>query len=73
MAIDRRIKSLEARIPIERPFTDIEEATDAQLIAIVLAHPDAILQERARALGRPLRPSEVTDEDLLRIAACGRS
>lgn len=67
-SFNRRIQALEASTPGYRSPENAEEATDQQLIT-VLVRQDAILHARACALGRPLRPSDVTDDDLRRIAA----
>jgi len=68
-SFNRRVQALEST-PGYRPPETADEATDQQLIT-VLVRQDAILHERACALGRPLRPSDVTDDDLRRIAAGG--
>lgn len=69
-SFSRRVQALEARTPGYRSPESVEEATDQQLIT-ALVQQDVILYERACALGRPLRPSDVTDDDLRRIIAEG--
>ena len=69
-SFNRRVQALESRIPGYRSPESVEEATDQQLIT-VLVQQDVILYERACNLGRPLRPSDVTDDDLRRIIAEG--
>lgn len=68
-SFNRRVEALEA-IPGYRFPENAEDATDQQLIT-ALVRQDVILYERACALGRPLRPSDVTDDDLRRIIAEG--
>lgn len=67
-SFNRRIQALEASTPGYRSPASADEATDQQLVTI-LVQQDAILHERACSLGRALRPSDVTDDDLRRIAA----
>lgn len=69
-SFNRRIQALESSIPGYRSPENVEEATDQQLIT-ALVQQDIILYERACTLGRPLRPSDVTDDDLRRIIAEG--
>ena len=69
-SFNRRVQALESRIPGSRSPENVEEATDQQLIT-ALVQQDVILYERACTLGRPLRPSDVTDDDLRRIIAEG--
>lgn len=69
-SFNRRVQALESRIPGYRSPECVEEATDQQLIT-ALVQQDIILYERACTLGRPLRPSDVTDDDLRRIIAEG--
>lgn len=66
MSFKRRLQALEARTAGYRSSECVEQATDQQLITILVQH-DTILYARACALGRPLRPSDVTDDDLRRI------
>ena len=67
-SLSRRLQALEATTPGYRAPENVEEATDQQLIT-ALVQQDVILYERACTLGRPLRPSDVTDDDLRRIIA----
>jgi len=69
-SFNRRVQALEASTPGYRSPENVEEATDQQLIT-ALVRQDIILYERACTLGRPLRPSDVTDDDLRRIIAEG--
>lgn len=68
--LNRRLQALEASTPGYRSTESVDEATDQQLIT-ALVRQDAILHERACALGRPLRPSDVTDDDLRRMITEG--
>lgn len=69
-SLSRRLQALEATTPGYRAPENVEEATDQQLIT-ALVRQDVILYERACTLGRALRPSDVTDDDLRRIIAEG--
>ena len=69
-SFNRRVQALESCIPGYRSPESVEEATDQQLIT-ALVQQDIILYERACTLERPLRPSDVTDDDLRRIIAEG--
>lgn len=68
-SFNRRVEALEA-MPGYRFPENADDATDQQLVTL-LVRQDTILFERACRLGRPLRPSDVTDDDLLRIIAEG--